>query len=330
MPRRSKGARLYLRDAVTDPKTGAVLENAVWVIRDGSKSRRTGCAPGEVEHAEQALAAYIQARHQPDRARDRDPDHIEISDVLSIYIDDVVHRHARPKESRGRIAALERYWGGRKLSEVSGRTCRDYAKKRGSPAAARRELEELRAAINHHRREGLCSQLVEVVLPERGGSRERWLTPLRGRPAAVGRLSVPRGAEGRRDGEAQPAPHRPVRPGGALHRHPRGRDLRRLLRAWAGQGLDRPRRRRVLPPRRGRAGDEEADAAHPHPGPAPGPPAALEGARHRDQLRGRVRRRARDPDHQGVQRRGPRGRAERGLPRRGSACRPTSARPSAT
>lgn len=176
MPRRSKGARLYLRDAVIDPKTGAVLENAVWVIRDGSKSRRTGCSPGEVERAEQALAAYIQARHQPDRARDRDPDHIEISDVLSIYIDDVVHRHARPNESKGRIAALERYWGGRKLSEVSGRTCRDYAKKRASPAAARRELEELRAAINHHRREGLCSQLVEVVLPEKGGSRERWLS----------------------------------------------------------------------------------------------------------------------------------------------------------
>ena len=32
-------------------------------------------------------------------------------------------------------------------------------------AAARRELEDLRAAINHHRREGLCSEIVSVVLP---------------------------------------------------------------------------------------------------------------------------------------------------------------------
>jgi integrase len=43
-------------------------------------------------------------------------------------------------------------------------------------AAARRELEDLRAAINHHRREGLCSESVLVVLPERTVARERWLT----------------------------------------------------------------------------------------------------------------------------------------------------------
>lgn len=176
MPRRSKGARLWLRPEVRDPTTGAVTENAVWVIRDGAKFRRTGCAEGDLAGAEQALAAYIQARHQPDRARDRHPDQIEIADVLLIYIQEVVANHARPRESKGRIAYLTEYWGRRKLSEVTGRTCREYVKKRGSASSARRELEELRAAINHHRREGLCSQLVEVVLPPKGHSRERWLT----------------------------------------------------------------------------------------------------------------------------------------------------------
>ena len=43
-------------------------------------------------------------------------------------------------------------------------------------AAARRELEDLRAAINHHRREGLCSEIVSVVLPPQTVARERWLT----------------------------------------------------------------------------------------------------------------------------------------------------------
>jgi integrase len=43
-------------------------------------------------------------------------------------------------------------------------------------AAARRELEDLRAAINHHRREGLCSEIVSVALPPRTDARERWLT----------------------------------------------------------------------------------------------------------------------------------------------------------
>jgi hypothetical protein len=33
-------------------------------------------------------------------------------------------------------------------------------------AGARRELEDLRSAINHHRTEGLCSELVGVALPD--------------------------------------------------------------------------------------------------------------------------------------------------------------------
>jgi integrase len=43
-------------------------------------------------------------------------------------------------------------------------------------AAARRELEDLRSAINHHRGEGLCSEIVSVALPPRPDARERWLT----------------------------------------------------------------------------------------------------------------------------------------------------------
>jgi hypothetical protein len=39
-----------------------------------------------------------------------------------------------------------------------------------------RGREDLRAAINHHRREGLCSEIVSVVLPPRTDARERWLT----------------------------------------------------------------------------------------------------------------------------------------------------------
>ena len=47
---------------------------------------------------------------------------------------------------------------------------------RSTDAAARRELEDLRAAINHHRREGLCNKVVEVVLPPERPPRDRWLT----------------------------------------------------------------------------------------------------------------------------------------------------------
>jgi integrase len=68
------------------------------------------------------------------------------------------------------------FFGDRVLSDINGTLCRAYSEQRGSSAAARRELEDLRSAINHHRREGLCSAVVEVVLPEAPPARERWLT----------------------------------------------------------------------------------------------------------------------------------------------------------
>lgn len=99
-----------------------------------------------------------------------------VADVLGIYSDDIAPRQSRPREIAGRISRLLAWWGLRRLSDVTGSTCRAYVEHRGSPAAARRELEDLRAAINHHRAEGLCREVVEVVLPEKSASRERWLT----------------------------------------------------------------------------------------------------------------------------------------------------------
>jgi integrase len=41
---------------------------------------------------------------------------------------------------------------------------------------ARRELEDLRAAVRYHRREGLTDAVIDIPLPERSKPRERWLT----------------------------------------------------------------------------------------------------------------------------------------------------------
>jgi hypothetical protein len=51
-----------------------------------------------------------------------------------------------------------------------------YTKFRGSNGGSRRDLEDLRAAINHHAKEGFHRGIVRVVLPEKGLARERWLT----------------------------------------------------------------------------------------------------------------------------------------------------------
>jgi integrase len=47
---------------------------------------------------------------------------------------------------------------------------------RGSTGGARRDLEDLRAAINHHAKEGFHRGIVRVLLPRRGEPRTRWLT----------------------------------------------------------------------------------------------------------------------------------------------------------
>jgi integrase len=96
--------------------------------------------------------------------------------VLLHYVRNVLPNHSRPEETKQRIRALRDFFGDKYLSEVTGKTCREYATQRSTPTAARRELEDLRAAINFHRREGLHDKIVSVVLPRKSLPRERWLT----------------------------------------------------------------------------------------------------------------------------------------------------------
>ena len=71
----------------------------------------------------------------------------------------------RPAELGQRLEALLSFFGDKRLVEVNGRSCRAYAAHRGSDAMARRELEDLRAAINHHRKEGLCGASSRICEP---------------------------------------------------------------------------------------------------------------------------------------------------------------------
>ncbi len=174
MPRKSKGARLWLQPARRHDK-GKVLEKAVWVIRDGNLKRSTGCSEAERSEAEKRLSEYIASKYEPRRDPQRDPRNIWIADTLSIYMDDVVPGQARPKETASRIEHLLDFFGNLRLSELSGKSCRNYAAARGSNSAARRELEELRAAANHSFKEGYCSSPVAVWLPPRSASRAKWL-----------------------------------------------------------------------------------------------------------------------------------------------------------
>jgi integrase len=194
MPRPAKGLRLWLRPEDRN-KDGTLRKRAVWVIRDGPRKISTGCTAEDRAGAERALSEHLANKYQPNRRRGRHPSEILIADVLAIYLTDVAPRHAREEETKQRVLALDAWWQDKTLADVSGASCRAYVQHRTSQrwksarpketghearmvtaAAARRELEDLRAAINHHRREGLCSEIVSVVLPPRAERRERWLT----------------------------------------------------------------------------------------------------------------------------------------------------------
>lgn len=151
MPRRAGPPRLYL-----DKQRGT------YIIRDGAVRIRTGTSVKS--EAAARLSEYIARSFKP--APSPSP---LISAVLTTYIDH------RPQE-RLTIGNLADYWAARKVSEINAQTCKEYAKQR-PPVAARRDLETLRAAVNHW--DGHVHAIERkptIVLPERPTGRTRSLT----------------------------------------------------------------------------------------------------------------------------------------------------------
>jgi hypothetical protein len=193
MPRSAKNARLWLESEERTAE-GKLVRRASWVIRDGKNKIRTGCAGADRKGAEQALAAHIAKKYTVPRDRGRHPSEILVLDVLNIYLTDKAPKHSDPTITKARVMTLAGWWGDKTLAEVNGSTCREYTAHRiaqprraakpdvtGNPprmvtaAGARRELEDLRSAINHHRTEGLCSEVVGVALPEKSEPSADWL-----------------------------------------------------------------------------------------------------------------------------------------------------------
>jgi integrase len=174
MSRQSKGARLELRPERRD-RDGKLTHHATWRIRDGDRDIGTGCAQSDLAGAEQKLVDYLAAKHQPKR-KIQDIESVEIADVLLIYLTDRRSLQQNKLQFDRRIKRLNDWWGGKKLSEVTGDTCRAYQRQRGNAGGSRRDLEDLRAAINYHASEGLHRGIVKVALPPKGSPRDRWLT----------------------------------------------------------------------------------------------------------------------------------------------------------
>lgn len=172
---RTKGTRLWLRPERPD-RPDRKGERAVWIIRDGNRGYSTGCHAGDIAGAEEALRAYLAKKHDPAKSRGGNPLVARLPDVINLYAKEVATRHARPAETARRLAMIAGHFGDVPLSIIDRSACLAYAKSRGKPQAARRELEDLRAAIGHWLGDGLIAARVNIELPAKAQARETWHT----------------------------------------------------------------------------------------------------------------------------------------------------------
>jgi integrase len=173
MPRKQAPPRLWLKKAER-------TRRALWFIKDGEHRESTGCGEHDVVGATKALNEYLNKRHVKAANKGlRSPADTPIADVVSFYTQDVIDRLPQSRatrETRARLKVILKFFGQKTLDEITGELCRDYVKFREGKKVARRELEDLRAAINHHRQEGKCNAVVSVTLPPKSPPRDRWLT----------------------------------------------------------------------------------------------------------------------------------------------------------
>lgn len=188
MPRRGQGPRLELRqDEGREP---------VYVIRwyeRGRKRERSTCT-GSREEAEEALADFLVAGEhrpaEPGRLRPRDPHEIQITDVLTDY----AVEHGSGADDPDRIAYsiihLTGFWAGKSTGQINQALCQAYGAQRtyergpedaryvrhAAPGTIRRELEVLRAAINHAERQRRILYAPHVYLPAKPRHKDVWLT----------------------------------------------------------------------------------------------------------------------------------------------------------
>jgi integrase len=181
MPRRHKGARLYLR-----ARSG---REPTWVILDSGKEISTGAGDQDIRAAEAALEEYLSSRRHPNFGQGH-PASVLIDDILAEYGE----KHA-PTTRRADLIGIAMghllgFFGGRTCAAVTSATCAEYvrwrtaqadrrAKRNGRPvkaSTARRELVVLSAALRWCWKEGNLDRPIPVALPPQAGPRERHLT----------------------------------------------------------------------------------------------------------------------------------------------------------
>lgn len=98
-----------------------------------------------------------------------------MSDIVALYAIDKVAKSARPKEIAARLGRINDYFGAMVADQITPSTCAAYVRQRGTEQAARRELEDLKAALRYAFRSRKIAVEIPVELPEKATPRDRWL-----------------------------------------------------------------------------------------------------------------------------------------------------------
>jgi len=161
MPRRSSGARLYWDK-----------DRGTWTIIDGRFNRRTGFGAADIKRAERALRDYIESKHKP--AEGPDP---LLADVLSTYAKEHIKHTVSGKHILYDIGHLNRWWGTKRVSNISAASTRQYIAHRNAGACSRRELAFLNAAISYWRANHSPLMAVpKIKLPPKPQPRQDFMT----------------------------------------------------------------------------------------------------------------------------------------------------------
>lgn len=177
MPRRAKGPRLYLRRLTGRNRT------STWVILDGPTEISTGCAEGNREGADIALANYLTEKYEPPRSGGK-LSKILITDVMTLYLREQGPLTADAGAWIGWMAApIGDWWSDKTLANVNKSTCIAYVIWRTgqgvSDQTARHELKTMRAAINHYHASsyGPLTAVPTVTLPAKAPQKvDYWLS----------------------------------------------------------------------------------------------------------------------------------------------------------
>ena len=158
--------RLGKRDYTT------VRSMRAMVSKCQEESRRRGCISTQnVDNGLSEMAQVSSAR----AALNQTVTGLKAADILLTYASQHLPYTATAKNVSYHIEALDQWWGDKRLSDVTAGNCRAYAKTK-TPAAARRDLETLRAAINYwHREYGPLPSVPVVILPDAPEPRDKWL-----------------------------------------------------------------------------------------------------------------------------------------------------------